>query len=154
MTIAYDNTRALGIGERVQPGDYLIRNGEFLLIGEPEVGKIIMDDDTDEYRRSLTGDPYEAMFAELNLETEAGRTAFRMFCSFCQTLDRKQQDYGSGNINAFGEFGVIVRMNDKMERLKRLTAGLTPKNEAIEDTYLDIANYACIAMMLRRNLWK
>jgi hypothetical protein len=28
------------------------------------------------------------------------------------------------------------------------------KNESIDDTYLDIANYAVIAMLIRRNLWK
>jgi hypothetical protein len=33
---------------------------------------------------------------------------------------KKRQDYGPGNINAFGELGVVVRLSDKMERLKHL----------------------------------
>jgi hypothetical protein len=65
----------------------------------------------------------------------------------------KRQDYGSGNISAFGEFGVIVRLNDKMERLKNLNKMPSVKNESIEDTYQDIANYAVIALLIRRNLW-
>jgi hypothetical protein len=69
-------------------------------------------------------------------------------------MDTKQQDYGSNNISAFGEFGVLVRLNDKMERLKHLNKMPSVKNESIDDTYLDIANYAVIALMIRRNLWK
>jgi hypothetical protein len=69
-------------------------------------------------------------------------------------MDRKQMDYGSGNISAFGEFGVLVRMNDKIERLKHLNKMPNPKNESIEDSYMDLSNYAIIAMMIRRNIWK
>jgi hypothetical protein len=63
----------------------------------------------------------------------------------------KQKDYGPGNIMSFGEFGVLVRVNDKIERLKNLLKeGKTPKNESVEDSWKDIANYAIIALMLRR----
>lgn len=69
-------------------------------------------------------------------------------------LCRKQQDYGPGNIAAFGERGVIVRMNDKMERLKRLVwESKAPANEAVEDSYKDLANYSLIALMVRRGVW-
>ena len=54
----------------------------------------------------------------------------------------KQRDYGPGNITAFGEVGVLVRLNDKIERLKHLIGnGLVPTNESLEDTWLDIVNY-------------
>jgi len=33
---------------------------------------------------------------------------------------QKQLDYGSGNIARFGELGVMVRANDKIERLRTL----------------------------------
>ena len=33
---------------------------------------------------------------------------------------KKQHDYGHENILAFGEFGVLVRTNDKLARLKNL----------------------------------
>ena len=62
----------------------------------------------------------------------------------------KQHDYGPGNILAFGEFGVLVRANDKFERMKNLQ-GKRPTNEAIDDTWMDIAGYALIALMLRRD---
>jgi hypothetical protein len=41
-----------------------------------------------------------------------------------------------------------------MERLKNLNKMPSVKNESIEDTYQDIANYAVISLMIRRNLWK
>ena len=67
----------------------------------------------------------------------------------------KQRDYGPGNILSFGEFGVLVRLNDKVERLKNLlTKNKAPRNEAIEDTWMDIANYAKIALMLRENIFE
>lgn len=66
----------------------------------------------------------------------------------------KQKDYGPGNILSFGEFGVLVRVNDKIERLKNLfKSRKEPKNESIEDTWEDIANYAIISLMLRRGLF-
>lgn len=63
----------------------------------------------------------------------------------------KQRDYGHDNITAFGEMGVLVRANDKMCRLRNLlTTGEEPNFEAIEDSWMDMANYAIIALMLRR----
>jgi len=106
-----------------------------------------------EYRRSLQADPYEAMYAALGLRTDAARTAFAIACENIQLLDAKQLDYGPNNISSFGEFGILVRMNDKIERLKHLQKHPNPKNESIEDTYKDIGNYALIALMVRRNLW-
>ena len=66
-------------------------------------------------------------------------------------LISKQRDYGHGNILAFGELGVLVRANDKIERLKNLLIKKQePSNESVEDTWRDLANYAIIALMLRR----
>lgn len=63
----------------------------------------------------------------------------------------KQHDYGHGNILAFGEFGVLVRTSDKLERLKNLLKSNTePENEAVEDTWTDLAGYSLLALMLRR----
>ena len=67
---------------------------------------------------------------------------------------KKQHDYGPGNIAEFGEVGVLVRMNDKMERLKNLVLnGLEASNESIEDTLDDIASYAIIYKLVRRGKW-
>ena len=62
---------------------------------------------------------------------------------------RKQHDYGHDNILSFGEFGVLVRLNDKVARLKNLQ-GMEAKNETVDDTWMDVAGYALIALMLRR----
>lgn len=71
-------------------------------------------------------------------------------CKVAKILISKQHDYGKSNILDFGELGVIVRVNDKIARLKNLNSkGIIPKNESVDDTWLDIAGYAIIAMMLR-----
>ena len=161
MNISYQNTRGLGIGEKVLPTDFCYiesnpgdRAPYLAYVDEPEVGHIINGEEYYEYRRSLQGDPYEAMHAELGLVTDVAKEAFKIVCENIRLMDTKQLDYGSGNISAFGEFGVLVRLNDKMERLKNLNKMPSVKNEAIEDTYQDIANYAVISLMIRRNLWK
>ena len=78
---------------------------------------------------------------------------------------RKHSDYGPGNINAFGELGVLVRISDKLERLKNLLISREengniiinaehPTNESVEDSYRDLLNYALIALMLRQGQWE
>lgn len=64
------------------------------------------------------------------------------------TLCKKQYDYGHGNINRFGIYGVIVRLSDKIERLDNLNKIEKPQNEAKQDTLLDIVGYCVIALML------
>jgi hypothetical protein len=62
----------------------------------------------------------------------------------------KQEKYGKGNINNFGEFGVLVRMNDKFERLKNMVQNnLQDTKEPIDDTLSDIIGYALLWKMLR-----
>jgi len=61
----------------------------------------------------------------------------------------KQHDYGHNNILAFKEQGLVVRLWDKINRLKNLFWNNSePKNESIEDTFTDIAGYAIIGLML------
>lgn len=75
-------------------------------------------------------------------------------------LISKQKDYGAKNILDCGELGVVVRLNDKLARLKNLY-GITDgsfkqkeaSNESIEDTLVDIANYATIALMCRKGIF-
>ena len=63
----------------------------------------------------------------------------------------KQRDYGPGNITAHGEYGVMVRASDKLARLNNLLNKKGPARfESIQDSWADLANYAIIAMMLRR----
>lgn len=91
----------------------------------------------------------------LGISTEMGRKAFHEFCKAAVLLDTKQKDYGSGNISAFGEKGIIVRMNDKVERLKTLVwQDRSPEHEKVEDTWLDIANYGIIGLLCHKGEWK
>lgn len=80
---------------------------------------------------------------------------------------KKMMDYGLGNI-ALGSLledeedkklsltGVWLRCNDKINRLKNLLK--TGKNyvegEGIIDSFIDIANYGIIALLVMRNKWK
>jgi hypothetical protein len=77
--------------------------------------------------------------------------AFQQAQDVAKLLISKQHDYGHGNINAFGELGVLVRASDKIERLKNLHKRRdTPSNESVDDTWMDLAGYAIIALMIRR----
>ncbi len=161
MKINYENTRRLGVGETVTSSDFCCipatepgEEPELHYVDAPEVGKIVDPEDMIEYRRSLQGDPISLICEQFGIETQMGIEALRVAIANIATLDMKQRDYGSGNISSFGEFGVLVRMNDKMERLKNLLKMESPKNESVEDSYLDLANYAIIAVLLRRGIWK
>jgi len=74
-----------------------------------------------------------------------------------ETFKKKQADYGSRNISVFGEPGVVVRANDKMQRIIQLAWHSHSQNvsdEKVEDTWLDLAVYALIALMLRQGQWE
>ena len=93
---------------------------------------------------------------QLQIETQAGKEFIRIALANALLMDRKQKDYGPRNISGFGLFGVVVRMNDKHERLKTLIAkGRKRKaqNESIQDTLRDIANYAVIALIMDEGRW-
>jgi len=72
-------------------------------------------------------------------------------------LYRKHEDYGPMNIaGAPGGAmnGLRVRMYDKLARLNNLIdTGDTPNYESIEDTLIDMANYAIIGLLVQRNQW-
>ena len=72
-------------------------------------------------------------------------------------LYTKHQDYGPLNIALApgGPMnGLRVRMYDKLARLNNLVdTGNTPKYESVEDTLIDLANYAIIGLMVQRGQW-
>lgn len=72
-------------------------------------------------------------------------------------LLQKHKDYGPLNI-ALAPGGAInglrVRMHDKLARINHLVdSGAKPENESLKDSFLDLANYAIIAMMVLDNEW-
>ena len=69
-----------------------------------------------------------------------------------KTYEAKNSDYGNSYSKSFEEFGPImcaIRLDDKLNRFKTLIKGqATPQvDESIEDTLLDLANYAIMAVM-------
>jgi len=64
---------------------------------------------------------------------------------------KKHKDYGKGNILANKEIGIAMRISEKVERAKHLLlSGQNPTNESIEETWIDIAVYAVIGALYRR----
>ena len=92
---------------------------------------------------------------EFGIETAAGRIFLHRALENAKLMDNKQKDYGSKNISSFGTFGVVVRMNDKFERIKNLFKNKRKRavNESIKDSFRDLSNYAIIALMLEQNEW-
>lgn len=91
---------------------------------------------------------------ELGLRTNAGLAALKVALDNVKLLDSKQQDYGSRNISDFGAAGVLVRVNDKVQRLRNLQAkGAKAKHEAVQDSWLDLANYGIIGYLCETGLW-
>ena len=75
-----------------------------------------------------------------------------------QILYKKHEDYGPMNIAGApgGPMnGLRVRMYDKLARLNNLIdTGDTPNYESIEDTLIDLANYAIIGLLVQRGQWE
>ena len=73
------------------------------------------------------------------------------------TLLQKHKDYGPKNIaqSPGGPLnGLRVRMWDKFARINNLIdSGATPENESLKDSFLDMANYAIIAMLVLDGEW-
>ena len=64
----------------------------------------------------------------------------------------KNHDYGDSVSKTFDEYGLtsfLVRMDDKMNRIKTLnkTNDIKVRGEKLEDTLLDLANYALLAIV-------
>lgn len=92
---------------------------------------------------------------KLDLTTTASTEFLRLSLEDAKLFDNKQNDYGSHNISDFGTLGVMVRMNDKFQRVKNL---FTKKKkarvkESIRDTFQDISNYGKIYRLLDDGKW-
>lgn len=74
-----------------------------------------------------------------------------------RVLVKKQKDYGPSNISSApgGPLnGLRVRIFDKISRINNLVdSGATPENEALWDSFLDLANYSIIALMVLDDKW-
>jgi len=72
-------------------------------------------------------------------------------------LLKKHKDYGPKNISGSpggAVNGLRVRMHDKLARINHLyDSGATPENESLRDSFIDMANYAIIAMLVLDGKW-
>lgn len=74
-----------------------------------------------------------------------------------EIIKKKNCDYGAtedcfANFRMFGELGFLVRMGDKLSRLKTILSrgSAEVKDESAEDTILDLSNY-CQLLLAYRN---
>ena len=80
---------------------------------------------------------------------------------------RKHMDYGLNNIALGGDLtqtedkkfsltGLCIRLTDKISRLKNLLINGRSfvQGEGMEDTFIDIANYGIIGLLVGRDKWK
>ena len=81
---------------------------------------------------------------------------------------RKHMDYGLNNIALGGDIvsnsddkqfsltGLCIRLTDKISRLKNLLVNGRSfvEGEGMEDTFIDIANYGIIGLLVGRDKWK
>ena len=71
-----------------------------------------------------------------------------------KTYEAKNSDYGDSFAKIREEFpeSILIRVRDKYERLKTLLQGgeQKVKDESIEDTLLDLANYCIMEVVERR----
>ena len=74
-----------------------------------------------------------------------------------ELMKKKNVDYAASddpfrNFRMFETFGVVVRMGDKFSRLRSYeeNGSLQVKDELIEDTLMDLINYAVIYLAMHR----
>jgi hypothetical protein len=77
----------------------------------------------------------------------------------------KNQDYSPSNINGVGMIGLATRLWDKTVRIMNLLGfnieakllsidtAKEPKNESLEDTFIDLANYSVIGRLMMLGKW-
>lgn len=72
-------------------------------------------------------------------------------------LISKHRDYGPKNISQSpgGPLnGLRVRMHDKLARINHLIdTGAEPEHESLRDSFIDLANYAMIALLVADGEW-
>ena len=130
------------------------------LISEEEFDKLVKEN-PDGITVSLAVETFENEYPELSEEYK--RISEEMYEMFA----RKHMDYGLNNIALGGDLtndedkkfsltGLAIRLTDKISRLKNLLINGKNyvKGESMEDTFIDIANYGIIGLLVGRDKWK
>lgn len=78
----------------------------------------------------------------------------QIFDQMFSTYVKKNADYGNSFEKSIEKFGLVasaVRLSDKLERFSNLISNdAQVKDESIEDTLLDMANYAAMTVLFLR----
>ena len=130
------------------------------LISEEEFDKLVKEN-PDGITVSLAVETFENEYPELSEEYK--RISEEMYEMFA----RKHMDYGLNNIALGGDLtndedkkfsltGLAIRLTDKISRLKNLLINGKNyvKGEGMEDTFIDIANYGIIGLLVGSDKWK
>ena len=130
------------------------------LISEEEFDQLV-EKNPDAVTVSLAVETFENEYPELSEEYK--RISEEMYEMFA----RKHMDYGLNNIALGGDLknpedkkfsltGLCIRLTDKISRLKNLLINVKNyvKGEGMEDTFIDIANYGIIGLLVGRDKWK
>jgi len=80
------------------------------------------------------------------------KNLIELFNECVQLSEIKNKDYGCETILDYMEFGLLVRMNDKINRLKNIIKNniINVQNESIEDTCKDLINYSAYLALLNK----
>ena len=109
-----------------------------------------------------TVEAFETEYPELSEEFK--QITIEMYEMFAA----KHMDYGLNNISLGGDIlnnksdkkfsltGLAIRLTDKISRLRSLLVNGKNyvKGEGMEDTFIDVANYGIIGLLVGRNKWK
>jgi len=108
-------------------------------------------------RNDSANQKLEAAFAKYHVPRTFINNVWKVGDELTDILIKKQADYGPHNIGQApgGALnGLIVRIHDKISRIKHLTSkDFDPQNESLRDSYIDLANYALIALMVLDGTW-
>jgi hypothetical protein len=93
----------------------------------------------------------------MSLDSEFVKAVGITFDEAEKLLLKKHKDYGPKNISGSpgGAInGLRVRIHDKLARINNLyDTGSTPENESLRDSFIDMANYAIIALLVLDDKW-
>ena len=109
-----------------------------------------------------TVEAFETEYPELSEEFK--QITIEMYEMFAA----KHMDYGLNNISLGGDIlnnksnkkfsltGLAIRLTDKISRLRNLLVNGKNyvKGEGMEDTFIDVANYGIIGLLVGRDKWK
>ena len=108
------------------------------------------------HHQKSTGE-YKPKRPALEFADEFENEVGAVYAELMKLLLSKHDDYGPKNIaDAPGGAinGLRVRMHDKLARINNLFDSKNePKHESLEDSFIDMANYAIIGILLLRDKW-